>query len=1692
MKKRILSLFLALVTVFYILPIGSIPAIALGESEETGIEVADMEVGKLYSAEWDMEYEEFIPLKLSEVEGEEDLLEWKGYWDDVPEEDAYVKKANFPQSLIVKRVTEDDLYDVYVTNDDWPEEYNDYRYVGVLELIITGEYTPPADDGYIYGKVGIFCEDAVDGTLTLGKGEKVQAFTELDAEISENAKYQWEMKLEDDRWAIINDCFYSWINISEALITNAKGENATLRCAVTDGTKKYASEELKVAMEPEINAVYAGANGAGSFTEGLKGTNTLNADDQAFQASINYIFVHATRKASAGTDDKVIDGTNAAAPFTHTFYIASDELTATIASPFVMGYTACVLDASGSIEYDGKKYSAKPSHHFDHVNMGSDDSELNITIYYVPNEVEFTVEYYEQNLANDTYSLAGRVRLKGRTDDYVGEDLDEDREGFKSLYYDPKTTISGDEGTIVEIYYDRIYYLVDFILGDGGYGATPYYVRYGTSVMLPKPTKPGYVFVDLWELSLVDEKTLDEWKAEDTVNGTNIAANLSSAYANKNGSSLIVVKNNVEYLANWTASTTTYTVAYWWQDPDPIVDSNGNKTYSYSVWKSVVKSDKSPDAYISSSDIAALERAAPFGKVGYSNEINEKYYFTYNSSRTEADFTSNKNYKSGSGVVVKGDGSTVVNIYYDRNDYEFRFYYAMQNNNGNYVVGGTTYYFGQYAGTNYQNFAYKNLSDELTLIDQYMDSNVYNTKYAANPSTQVGQITALPQLKTDVSDKSIYQLKSQPSNNRSGHSYHYITFTAKYGANISDLWPVDVFESATRSTPNNHSWNSSKAFVSAWNGEYNVYYTQHNSNQTIKGSYQILDYALLWDYGSGYGISNGTPTEESKTVSYLCYWLNGANVGWSVPSLFEYYIYLPSLDGGQTLITYNVYDDYEKNVTNSEMTSDFRAKCIHPSLEGFTKNGEISWERITNPDTSAYRNAYRITFNYTRDVNSFIFHDQYINNYPFDIPYGTDLREYQFVKDGVDIRTNPTYPKSLEVGAKKIAGWFEDEECTISYTFDGTMPDKDVHLYAKWETKTYSVKILNQKNDATALVDTTVEFGSSIKDKEPTYTLPDKNSVFDGWYYEQDGEEYRFDFNTMVIKDDYVIYAKWAKNVQIAYTVRYVTIVDGNEVEIGKPESGYSLAGVSKTFTAKIGDELYDGYKTWYFPNDRYITHLMQEDDASNTITFVYQTATEIKYTIEHIFVSDKFETYLGTGNKTIEYVTNYTMTQGQTFQATITERFDNLVQSDLVKAYLKEKYTVIDKQADSMWNIISAMNADYFVQEMDLTLDENKNVMTFNWVESDATKTYQIVHYLQNKDLSTYSVIYSRSITVQNDNNLDITEVWRDQLGFKRSAFKISGTAQSVDLTQPSVTIKLGAAEKLIMEFYYDRELYTYIVHHYINGTTTKIVDDDVYDGDPATMAKAYYEQEIKVGDVDRDLLSNGYLIANSTTVYTVKSNDFEVRCFYNPMDVYFRYQEAIPGRGSLSRVTYTGKVNTTVDADDASCTATAKTGYRFVGWYLDVNGNQSVDTYATVSADGATITPKTPTSDMANGTYIFYALFEPTTRVFKNSGVTDANQAFVYRIQGLDTGNSYVDVTFVITGNGQVTLAMLPYGKYRVTLLSWSWRYDVPAGWTSNIWELTMSTPDAVVFNYSSVTPTDQWLTDDAAGTVTPTVTP
>lgn len=144
------------------------------------------------------------------------------------------------------------------------------------------------------------------------------------------------------------------------------------------------------------------------------------------------------------------------------------------------------------------------------------------TVTYHPANVGFTVNHYLQNVADNSYTLDVSEHVGGYTESEVGGDLAETYPGFAALLYNTKAKVAADGSTVVEIYYDRNYYMMSFNL-DGGYGVEPIYARFGASVKVENPTKPGYTFSG-WEpqvpATVPAENTTHKakWKVDDSVN----------------------------------------------------------------------------------------------------------------------------------------------------------------------------------------------------------------------------------------------------------------------------------------------------------------------------------------------------------------------------------------------------------------------------------------------------------------------------------------------------------------------------------------------------------------------------------------------------------------------------------------------------------------------------------------------------------------------------------------------------------------------------------------------------------------------------------------------------------------------------------------------------------------------------------------------------------------------------------------------------------------------------------------------------------------------------------------------------------------------------------------------------------------------------------------------------------------------
>lgn len=278
----------------------------------------------------------------------------------------------------------------------------------------------------------------------------------------------------------------------------------------------------------------------------------------------------------------VFKGGKQAAPSWTATLAEGSNLKQTVTSPTVVGY--------------------KPDQATVDVTVNNITENMTYTVTYYPANVGFTVNHYLQNVADNNYTLDKTEHVDGYTESEVGDGLAETYPGFAALLYNTKAKVAADGSTVVEIYYDRNYYMMSFNL-DGGYGVEPIYARYGASVKVENPTKPGYTF--------------NGW--EPTVPET-------------------VPAENTTHKAKWQAEKTAkVTVVVWGEDAD-------DENYSY---------------------IKSVETTAPVGST-----------LTAIPSGTNLNMgTKLWELKRVEQTTVAADGSSVLNVYYDRKEFTLTFKY---------------------------------------------------------------------------------------------------------------------------------------------------------------------------------------------------------------------------------------------------------------------------------------------------------------------------------------------------------------------------------------------------------------------------------------------------------------------------------------------------------------------------------------------------------------------------------------------------------------------------------------------------------------------------------------------------------------------------------------------------------------------------------------------------------------------------------------------------------------------------------------------------------------------------------------------------------------------------------------------------------------------------------------------------------
>lgn len=1197
---------------------------------------------------------------------------------------------------------------------------------------------------------------------------------------AENDAYQWQIRAAKNVWANILGSDTQTLELSYPMVASALSEKNTvqIRCRLTSAETGEATFSDAVTVEvTAATAVDTPASADAAAAPVLRSPAKVAAavndapEYGTYTIIINYQFTDG-RQAANQWSATVANGT----PFTQD-----------VTSPTVVGYApdppVVHVDSSVATTY---------------------------TVNYHPALVDFTVKYYQQNVNDDKYTLSGTETKQGYTEKPVStyatgtNGFDVNYDGFTRLLYDDTATIAADGSTVVELYYDRNYYLMNFNL-DGGYGVEPIYARYGAPISVGTPTKPGYSF-DSWNPELPATMPVD--------GGT--------------------------YTAKWTVGNAKYVIQYWQENAN-------DDDYSY-----VEKVDKT-------------------GTVGTTvNGSNDKSYqgFTYNNEKTD------KN------VTIKGDGSTVVNVYYDRNVYTVTF------PKGKLTCGKVEH----------------EHSHDQCCTKTSWHIHGYGTLGGCNTG------------KCPVGYEHTHDSRC----------YSDLVIEAKYGAFIGDKWPGGGWYVSNEGT-------TAQSYLAVMPLGGKTFYGRQTGSSTATATY----YVESLPGESGTTVSGRTyKKHHTDTAAYESDWFGG---------------------GGLKVTDEERYD-----------------------LEGFTCNASISTKNGSN-----YNGA---KFYYTRNSYQLVYDDQYGIKKTERLPYEQTLSESVNHKNNYE----PAYPSgSLEAGAYTFGGWYTDPGCTHPVDWNAKMPAANVVLYAKWAPVTHTVTTwLTDAKTKPVNVGGTNSNVQTVNHREPAtkpVTPINGGYTFVGWFYKDaNGTEHAFDFSMPVTKD-LDLYAKWSSNTLMEYTIHYK--LRNGDTTIAQDTKGSALAGSTKTFEAKTGDQLNDGYRSGYFPETSSHSITMDiegtAENGKNDFTFYYVQKDKVKYTVR----------YLEKGTNTVLHPEK----TGETPAAVITEKFEQ------IKGYAPDAYQ----------------------KRLVLSANDKENVLVFWYTKDEVHAPVQIVHEIQNIEGDKYTE-YQSSTNLNGVIGDDYKGTPLTIPGFK---YNESASTASGKLTEAGLVLTLK----------YDRIEYPYEFRFLEQGTDKQLAAPAK--GTARYQAQVTRKAETIPGYTLVSAENQAINIAIEDPAGVAKKN---VKTFYyQEQTVDIKYVAV--GFGTLDNVQDSNvKV---LSGTVQGSTPTANEGYKFVGWYTDAGCTQQVKSNW-VGADNK-LTPQQSVKygdRDGYGAKTYYAKFERDVfdlKITKNVTGEGANlnQTFVFTVKN----EANETISTIVLKNGETkTIKGLPVGTYTVTEdTAWSWQY-------------------------------------------------
>lgn len=815
---------------------------------------------------------------------------------------------------------------------------------------------------------------------------------------------------------------------------------------------------------------------------------------------------------------------------------------------------------------------------------------------------------------------------------------------------------------------------------------------------------------------------------------------------------------------------------------------------------------------------------------------------------------------------IAADGSTVVQIYYDRNYYLLNLdlaggwgadpIYARYGA----VIGLSSptksgYTFGGWNPTAPTNMPAKNQtltaqwnpvnSVDYTVVFWYQNANDDGYSYAGNltqsgkpgASVSSGQFSGTDFTGRDASHFTYNAAKAETVTvNGDGSTVVNVyftrnTYTLKFRVLDCDKWFM-------------HSHSDScykvvKTITAKWNAKISDEFSKAPFTTTYNGrawectDSSKYDYALqTLDRMPGFDATFNLYDKSSNTKKTIYYYVQ--KVGTTVnanswPSNANNFDLLKQVD---TYFNFATYDEE------------------YHEIQGFTRySAKVAGFSSSRKDFSSNRlNLYYLRNSYTL---KFYNYDTELTDHQAPLQYEAPLKDKNFT---------PAYPSNLEANAYEFAGWYTTPGCydgsEVKWDTD-TMPAGDLMLYAKWAPKTHTVRTYlteDAMNAGTGLIDTweNVPHRSTInKPANPT----NGKYTFVGWFYKENGVEKAYDFSMAVTKD-MDLYAKWNSNVMVPYTIRFQL---ANGTIIGDPVTGYALAGTTKTFDAKTGTDLYEGYRDGYFPMTS--SHNLKMDiEGTNEYVFVYVQRDKVPYTVKYL------------NRDTGESVAPEK--SGETANSIITE---NAV---YVQGYVPD--------ASSKRLVLSA--------------NDEENVLIFYYTKDTVNTLVTVRYWQQNAQGDGYTLVEETTETAAMGSAYTADKKSYDGFNYARATAEVGGNVQKTFQANETVSYTVPSDNLLVLNLYYDRIEYNYEFRFVEDLTGTTVAD-------PVTGA-ARYGSTVVQGY--KNLESDGYALKegqseNAQITVTMEDGKNVYTFHYMP---FFNVVEVKNGNnGTAQRITMTNQ---------------------------------------------------------------------------------------------------------------------------------------------------------------------------------------